>query len=176
MKKLYMLPVLLAFMALLVSGCGVNKDYVAQQIADSEAKTNAQLQTVTDKTNANDQEITKLKALATQLSEKADMAINKASGFENYQIIWSGEINFAFDSYDIDQIASGVLDECGEKLENNPGSILEIAGHTDMTGSAKYNYMLGQERAVQAIQFGIGSMDASGRVGLSKKRSLGNSV
>ncbi|MBN1212760.1 MAG: OmpA family protein [candidate division Zixibacteria bacterium] len=153
MKKLYMLPVLLAFMALLVSGCGVNKDYVAQQISDSEAKIDAKIKTVSDKTNTNDQEITKLKALASQLSEKADLAINKASGFENYQIIWSGEINFDFDSYEIDNVAGGVLNEAGEKLENYPGSLLEIAGYTDITGSAKYNFLLGEKRANAAKRF-----------------------
>jgi len=153
MKKLYMLPVLLAFMALLVSGCGVNKDYVAQQIADSEVKTDTKLQAMSDKTDANDQEITKLKALATQLSEKADMAINKASGFENYQIIWSGEINFDFDSYEVDDVAGGVLNEAGEKLENYPSSLLEIAGHTDVTGSAKYNFLLGEKRANAAKRY-----------------------
>lgn len=153
MKKLYMLQVLLALMALLVSGCGVNKDYVAQQIADSEAKTDAKIKTVADKTDNNDAEITKLKALAVQLSEKADMAINKASGFENYQIIWSGEITFDFDSYEIDDIAGSILNEAGEKLESYPGSVIEIAGHTDATGSASYNFLLGEKRANSAKRY-----------------------
>jgi outer membrane protein OmpA-like peptidoglycan-associated protein len=29
----------------------------------------------------------------------------------------------------------------------NPRSIVEIAGHTDMTGGREYNYVLGQRRA-----------------------------
>jgi len=153
MKKIYVLPVILAFMVLLVSGCGVNKDYVAQQIVDSEAKTNAKITAVSGKVDTNDQEITKLKTLATQLEEKADMAINKAAGFESYQIIWSGEINYDFDSYEIDDLAGGILNEAGEKLESYPGSIIEIAGHTDITGSAKYNFLLGEKRSNSAKRY-----------------------
>ena len=153
MKKIYVLPVILAFMVILVSGCGVNKDYVAQQISDSEAKTNAKITAVSGKVDTNDQEITKLKTLATQLEEKADMAINKAAGFENYQVIWSGEINFDFDSYEIDDLAGGILNEAGEKLESYPSSLIEIAGHADVTGSAKYNFLLGEKRANNAKKF-----------------------
>ncbi|HQL23504.1 MAG TPA: OmpA family protein, partial [candidate division Zixibacteria bacterium] len=34
-----------------------------------------------------------------------------------------------------------------EKMEQNPGSVATIAGHTDQTGSARYNMQLGQMRA-----------------------------
>ncbi|MFZ5980297.1 MAG: OmpA family protein [Candidatus Zixiibacteriota bacterium] len=153
MKKIYVLPVILAFMVILVSGCGVNKDYVAQQINDSEAKTNAKIDAVSTKVDTNDQEITKLKALAAQLEQKADMAINKASGFENYQIIWSGEINYDFDSYEIDELAGGILNEAGEKMESYPSSLLEIAGHADKTGSSNYNFLLGEKRANNAKKY-----------------------
>ena len=41
--------ILLAGLLLLVAGCGVNKDYVEQQIAASEARTGAKVSTVEGK-------------------------------------------------------------------------------------------------------------------------------
>jgi peptidoglycan-associated lipoprotein len=138
---------------LLFTGCGVNKDYVAQQISDSEARTGSQLKAVSDKTDTNASEITKLRSLSAQLSEKTDMAINEAKGFETYQVIWQGEINFGFDSYDVNANAEQVLIEAGEKMEQHPSSVVEVAGYTDRTGSSKYNLLLGEKRANSAKRF-----------------------
>lgn len=155
MKGYFMkiLTVLMLIVMLLAVGCGVNKDYVAQQIEASEARTATQLDALTDKTDGNASEIAKLQSLSAQLSEKTDLAINKAKGFENYQILWQGEINFDFDSYDVNAAAEAILNEAGQKLEQNPGSLIEIVGHTDKTGNAKYNLMLGEQRAASAKRF-----------------------
>lgn len=150
MKKLILI-VLMG--ALLVIGCGASKDYVDQQIAGAESRMDAKVGEVSTKADNNTAELDKLKSLAAELERKADMAINKAAGFENYQILWSGEINFAFDSYAIDDVASQTLMEAGEKMEQNPGSVIEIVGHTDATGSNKYNYLLGDKRANAAKRY-----------------------
>lgn len=140
-------------LALLVAGCGVNKTFVEEQIAQSEGRTAAQVAKVLDKADANAAEVAKLKTLASELSTKTDMAINQAKGFENYQIIWSGVINFDFDSWDVTATAEQILTEAGQKLEQHGGSLLEIEGHTDGTGSIKYNLMLGEKRADAAKRF-----------------------
>ncbi|MEA3297772.1 MAG: OmpA family protein [candidate division Zixibacteria bacterium] len=140
-------------LALLVAGCGVNKGYVQEQITQSESRTNAQIATLTDQTDTNAGEITKLRSLATELSGKTNMAINKAKGFENYQILWSGEVNYDFDSWKVTEAAEQILFEAGEKMEVYPGSVIEITGHTDRTGSAKYNIMLGEKRANAVKRF-----------------------
>ncbi len=140
-------------LSLLFIGCGTSKDYVAQQIQQSEAKQSAQISSLSDKTDANAQQIAKLQSLASDISAKADQAINKAKGFENYQIIWQGEINFDFDSYNVNPTAEQILMECGQKMEANPSSLIEIAGNTDRVGSPKYNYMLGMERADAAKRY-----------------------
>lgn len=150
MRKLLIFAVILS---LVVIGCGASKSYVAEQIQMSEAKTSAELSGLRDKTDGNATEIAKLQSLAKQIEEKADLAIDKAKGFENYQIIWQGEINFDFDAYLITPTAEQILIEAGEKMEEVPGSILEVAGHTDRTGPAKYNHMLGQQRADAAKRF-----------------------
>ena len=137
----------------LLSGCGVNKDYVAEQIADSEGRLDEKIGMVADKTDANTTEIAHLQSLSQQLSEKADMAINQAKGFEDYQVIWSGDIKFDFDSYEITPTGESTLMEAGQALESNQGSLVEIAGHTDRTGASKYNFMLGQQRAESTKRF-----------------------
>ncbi len=147
------LTVALVALTLLFVGCGVNKDYVAQQIQDSEARTSSEIGTLRDKTDGNASEITKLRSLATQLDAKTNMAINKAKGFENYQVLWQGEINFDFDKADINGAAEQILNEAGDKMDQNPGSVIEIAGFTDKTGSSNYNFMLGQQRAESSKRF-----------------------
>jgi len=147
MKKLLLLSIVLLLVA---GGCGVNKDYVGQQIAASEARTSANLNALEE---ANAAEIARLRSLATELEKKTDMAINEAKGFENYQIIWSGEINFDYDSYEIDDVAAQILSEAGDKMTSYPSSLVEIAGHTDGSGSAKYNIDLGEKRANSAKQY-----------------------
>ena len=150
MKKIILTVLMLSLM---VIGCGVNKDYVTQQIADSEGRTGSKIGSLSDKTDANAAEVARLGALAEQIDGKADLAINKAKGWENYVIVWTGEINFDYDQWQVDDIAQGILAEAGEKMESIPGSIIEIVGHTDATGAAKYNYFLAQKRADSAKRF-----------------------
>ncbi len=138
---------------LLLGACGVNKQYVSEQIATSEAKTALDVKALQEKTDANAAEVAKLQQLALQLGEKTDMAINKASGFEKYQVIWTGEIRFGFDSYEIDGLAASVLDQAGAKLEQVPYALVEIVGHTDKTGSAGYNLTLGEKRSNAARRY-----------------------
>ncbi|MBD3257873.1 OmpA family protein [candidate division GN15 bacterium] len=143
---------ILALVAMLMfaAGCGVNKEFVQEQIAASESRTGSQISSLRDKTDANETQIAQLKQLAQEIEGKADKALNEAAGFENYQILWSGEINFAFDSYKIDEVAASILDEAGMKLEQNAGAVITMAGHTDRTGSQQYNMMLGDQRARSA--------------------------
>lgn len=150
MVKLFLITILLGVLAV---GCGVNKEYVEEQIAASESRLDAKIGAVSDKTDGNAAEIAKLRQLGEELSQKTDMAINQAAGFENYQVIWEGEINFDYDSYEVDDVAGQILNEAGLKMESNPKSVIEIAGHTDQSGSNKYNLLLGEKRAEAAKRF-----------------------
>jgi outer membrane protein OmpA-like peptidoglycan-associated protein len=145
--------ILALVLMLLTIGCGVNKQYVADEVSASEARTNAEVNDLKAKADANGAEIQRLQQLSQELSTKADQALNKASGFENYQIIWSGEINFAFDSFNIDDVAASILDEAGQKMEEVPSALLELAGYCDRTGTKKYNLTLGFQRADAAERY-----------------------
>jgi len=147
------ISIVLLLPMLFAVGCGVNKDYVSEQIAASEARTSTEITGVSDKVEQNAAEVQRLTELASELESRTEMALNEAAGFENYQIIWSGEINFEFDSFDLTATAQDYLNEAGTRLESSPKALIEIIGHTDATGSANYNFFLGQKRANSVKRF-----------------------
>ena len=139
---------MLAALALL-TGCA-SKGFVQEQIRAAEARSSAEL---AGKTGSMETEIEQLKDLSRQLSEKTDMAINQAKGFENYQILWQGEVNFDFDSDDVTSLSEQSLMEAGQKMEEHPEALVELVGHTDQTGSNTYNLQLGARRADSVKRF-----------------------
>jgi len=151
MKK--SIPILAVLLLMIIAGCGVQKDFVTEQISASEARTSAQMSALEGKTNDNASQLAQLQSLATELEKKADMALNEAKGFENYQIIWQGEINFDYDTYEVDDVAAQILAEAGDKMTAYGGSLVEIVGHTDASGSSKYNLFLGEKRANAAKRY-----------------------
>ncbi|HIW00814.1 MAG TPA: OmpA family protein [Candidatus Desulfovibrio intestinipullorum] len=56
-------------------------------------------------------------------------------------------VNFAFDSYQLDAKAQGILDEAAELIKQNPGKNVVLTGWTDSKGSNAYNARLSQNRA-----------------------------
>ena len=62
-------------------------------------------------------------------------------------------INFDFDKYRILDSSMAYLDKLAEKLVANPTTILEIAGHTDSKGGAKYNQRLSERRAQEVVNY-----------------------
>jgi len=74
------------------------------------------------------------------------------------------KIQFAFDSADILPVSHGLLGEIGSVLKENPQiELMQVAGHTDITGKADYNRKLSQRRAESVRDFLV-------RYGFDKKR------
>lgn len=149
MKKL----VVAVLAGVVLTGCGVKQQYVNDEIAGSEKRMGAKIDSVNVRTDNNAQDITKLQGLAEELSKKTDIAINKATGFEDYQVIWEGNINFAFDRADIEPVSEPILADAADKMTTTKQSIIEITGHTDAVGSKTYNYLLGDRRANAAKRY-----------------------
>ncbi|MEW6051009.1 MAG: OmpA family protein [Candidatus Zixiibacteriota bacterium] len=141
------------FSVLFLGACGAKKDYVDKQVADAEARSNARMAQLSSQSDSTAAEVVRLGQLSQELSRKTDLALNQASGFENYEIVWQGEITFGFDRYDLDGVAQQILDDAGAKLNATSHSIIEIAGHTDATGPSTYNYTLGERRASAAKRY-----------------------
>lgn len=58
-----------------------------------------------------------------------------------------GNITFATDSSDVQSSFMGVLNSVALVLKEYPKTVIEVAGHTDSTGSASYNQLLSERRA-----------------------------
>ena len=56
-------------------------------------------------------------------------------------------VNFAFDSYALDDKAKGILDEAAVIIKENPGKRVVLHGWTDSKGSDAYNAKLSRNRA-----------------------------
>lgn len=141
-----------AIVCVTVVGCA-SKSFVNDEVANSEKRIAARIDEVAGRTDNNSSELTKLQALSLELSKKTDMAINKASGFEDYQVVWEGNVTFGFDRADLDGVAQEILGTAAEKMSADKKSIIEIVGHTDAVGPSSYNYQLGDRRANAAKRY-----------------------
>ena len=64
------------------------------------------------------------------------------------------EAKFSFNSYELSPEIKGMLDVFIEKLiAENKGVYLEIQGHTDSTGPAEVNLVVGQKRAAAVMEY-----------------------
>ncbi|MBZ2169308.1 OmpA family protein [Marinobacter sp. F4216] len=57
------------------------------------------------------------------------------------------DVQFAFDSDEIDSVYKDHLERIGEIMRENPETFVEVAGHTDDSGDSAYNQDLSQRRA-----------------------------
>ena len=138
--------IVLVAVILLMAGCA-SKGYVNQKMADVQADNEAKIKELKAQAALNSDDIKKLQTLSGELSQKTEMALNQSKGFENYQVIWEGVVNFDFDSFELTQLAKDQLEGLGMKMTDFPRSLLEIVGHTDQSGSSNYNLELGRKRA-----------------------------
>jgi OOP family OmpA-OmpF porin len=67
------------------------------------------------------------------------------------------DINFAFNSADLDEASQGTLDEVAvairNAIANRPGITIEVQGHTDAIGSDAYNQQLSERRAASVRDY-----------------------
>ena len=152
MKKhlMIIMPLMALFVLSVMSGCGASKAYVDQAVADERARAQAAESNLDKNVETNKSALERLQSLTTQLEKKTDMAINQAKGFENYQVVWEGEIYFEFNSSKLTVEAKEILDQAGDKMITNRTAVMEIAGYCDPTGSAAYNMNLGLNRSTAA--------------------------
>ena len=62
-------------------------------------------------------------------------------------------VNFAFDSAVIDAEARAILDRQADWIRQFPEVRFRVYGHTDLVGSASYNYNLGLRRARAVVSY-----------------------
>ncbi|WKZ56892.1 MAG: peptidoglycan-associated lipoprotein Pal [Bdellovibrionota bacterium] len=63
------------------------------------------------------------------------------------------DVNFAFDSYALDNTAKSILGQNADWLKANPSARVQVEGHCDERGTNEYNMALGARRARAAMEY-----------------------
>jgi outer membrane protein OmpA-like peptidoglycan-associated protein len=72
---------------------------------------------------------------------------------DNITLNMPGNVTFATDSSDMNPAFFEVLNSVGEVLKEFDRTVVEVAGHTDSTGSEAYNQSLSERRAQAVSQY-----------------------
>lgn len=149
---------------ILAAGCAT-KGYVDQQLAPRDQKVEG-IETAIEENQKrireHDERLTTIGTLITQ--QQADLKsfdgkleeVRKAAQgtLISKTILQSNDAKFKFGSFELSPEAKAVLDEFVLKLiADNRGVYLEIQGHTDNTGPADYNLILGKRRADAVMEY-----------------------
>lgn len=150
------------------TGCAT-KEYVQEQVAQSQKVTEAKIGEVQKQVEATQMDVANLKksdaeqnAKIAALSDTAKEALARAEeagklakGKFLYEVTLSDDIvHFGFDRSDLSAEAKAALDAFAEKVKaENKNVFIEVQGHTDSIGSEKYNLELGQARADAVVRY-----------------------
>jgi len=74
-------------------------------------------------------------------------------GGDNITLLMPGNITFATNSADLSSQFFPVLDSVGKVLTEFDKTVVEVAGHTDSTGTDAYNQGLSERRATSVAQY-----------------------
>ncbi len=72
---------------------------------------------------------------------------------ENITLNMPGNVTFAHDSADLKPAFFDVLNSVAKVLDKYEKTVVEVAGHTDSTGSEEYNQRLSEQRADSVARF-----------------------
>jgi outer membrane protein OmpA-like peptidoglycan-associated protein len=75
---------------------------------------------------------------------------------QNITLDMPGSLTFAFNSSDLNAAFDPVLDKVAQTLNQYNQTMVEVAGHTDSTGSAEYNQKLSERRAQSVAAYLVG--------------------
>ncbi len=117
-----------------------------RRIKDLKSETDAKVAEV-------DQKASRAVEVGSSAMSKAEQAALAAEEAAKGKLLWSvtlsdDTVKFSFNQATIPPGAAAVLDELIEKIKSYDKAVyIEIAGHTDNTGSEDYNLGLGEKRA-----------------------------
>jgi outer membrane protein OmpA-like peptidoglycan-associated protein len=144
--------------ALLASGCATKK-YVQQEVQGVDQRVTdveGQVEQAQTDIRRNEEELTRQREALAGASKTAREAYDRAvaagelaEGKLLFEVAMTDDkVRFGFESSELSDEAKAFLDDFAEKLKaENKNVFIEVQGHTDSTGSEKYNYDLGLSRA-----------------------------
>jgi outer membrane protein OmpA-like peptidoglycan-associated protein len=147
-----------ALLAVAAAGCATKKyvkeetgavntrvDQVQGQVEQTQTKLNDHEQRIA----ATDQKVGEVSKTAQDALQRAQDAGKLAEGKILYEtVLTDDKVKFGFNKSVLSTEAKAALDDFATKLKaDNKGVYVEVQGHTDNVGSAKYNQELGETRA-----------------------------
>jgi outer membrane protein OmpA-like peptidoglycan-associated protein len=157
-----------ASVAALLGACATSGD-VNKKVQEAQAETNKRIESVASQvedlqtrqkqteTNlaATNEQVGKLSQEAREALKRAQEAGVLAKGKVVFEQAFSEDrVKFGVDKYELDKSAQTALsDFAGKVTALNEQYFVEIQGHTDDTGSSRYNDELGQRRADSVRRF-----------------------
>ena len=136
--------------ALTLSACAT-KEYVNQEVL----RVDTLAQQTDSKVTQHDAKLAQLDTATRQALERAEAAGKLAEGKLLYTMVLSDDgVKFPANRAQLSPEAQERLTQLVQKLKSeNKAVYLEIQGHTDSTGDAKYNEKLGYDRAEAVRKF-----------------------
>jgi len=94
-----------------------------------------------------------LYAVAAEARKEVTAVNERVSALDDYDVQDSVAVNFRENSAVLSPEAKQQLDTLAAKTVNAKGFMIEVAGHTDATGSEAKNFRLSRERADAVVQY-----------------------
>jgi outer membrane protein OmpA-like peptidoglycan-associated protein len=94
-----------------------------------------------------------LYAVAAEARKEASNANERITALDDYEVGELVIVNFRVNSAALSPEAKEQLDTLADKALNAKGYMIEVAGHTDSTGSEAKNFRLSRQRAEAVIQY-----------------------
>jgi OOP family OmpA-OmpF porin len=94
-----------------------------------------------------------LAAVAAEARSEAGAANERISALDDYDVGEAVTVNFRVNSAVLSPEAKQQLDTLAEKALSAKGFMIEVAGHTDSTGSEAKNIRLSRDRADSVVQY-----------------------
>jgi outer membrane protein OmpA-like peptidoglycan-associated protein len=94
-----------------------------------------------------------LYAVAAEARKEVTEVNERVSALDDYDVQESVAVNFRVNSAVLSPEAKQQLDNLAAKALNSKAYMIEVAGHTDSTGSEAKNFRLSRERAEAVVQY-----------------------
>jgi OmpA-OmpF porin, OOP family len=94
-----------------------------------------------------------LSAIAAEARNEATQANERISALDDYDAQDVVVVNFRVNSAELSPEARQQLDTIAAKALNTKGYVIEVAGHTDSTGTVAKNFLLSRQRAESVVQY-----------------------
>jgi outer membrane protein OmpA-like peptidoglycan-associated protein len=165
--------IFLLFVAgLFASGCATNED-IKRELGIRDKMIAQEAGTRQQQVDAMNTRLEEVGQTANAASSRADEVMARILDVENkvsnnsYVVQETRVVYFDFNKADLKDSAITSLVEVGRLLKDDPNTVVELWGHSDSVGPARYNLQLSQERAAAVVRYlvqkyGIGTHRISG--------------